>query len=419
MNWTTADKLLLSAIVPSEASRARLGELLARRGGEVDWAQVVTRAESGYAGPLLRASLARAGQLGGLPRRERELLEAASHGWAARQLAYEHRAGALLHALAARGVTALPLKGAALMLGGYYPPTCPRVTADIDLLIDPARADEAKRVADECGFAEIAPHLLKIVRAAQPLMRERRHLPIRRGPGGIDLELHYRAFVAPRTGREFGFAEMTSRARRREVAGRELLLPAAEDLCLHLLQHTVVELWSAYAIPRTLADLHFVLRSEPQARPRLVERAEEFGLRGAAELTLGALSLIEEATPDEFDRIGGGTFKSHAERDAALLLDTMLGAPGDGVAETVRLFEYFDLRQPPREMLTNLRTLFAAPRPAGRPGVDAPPRRAGLRRLLELPSQFFHLLRRFSWAGLAPRRLRRVLKIRRLTHGGR
>lgn len=415
MRWTATDKLLLSAVVPSAASQARVAALTSGRDNEIDWAQAADCAANSYLAPLLRFNLMRAGVIERVPPDVRRKLEAESHGWAARHLAYVHCARELIRALGARGVTTLPLKGAALMLGGYYPLAGLRVAADVDLLIDRADGDRAEEIAAAMGFHDLPDYQKKTARAAAPLAHELRHLPTRQNAGGVLLELHYRAFHTPRTGRDFGLAEMWPRAERRAVAGREILFPAAEDICLHLIQHTVVELWNANAVFRTLADLYFVFETEPQARTRLIARAAEFDLLRATELTLKALDLLSHSRLDELAAPRGTTVKDRQTRDAACLLDVALAASSENVMEAARILEYFDFRQP--TALSNLRSLLFGGGAGMNGGAGRNSSRANLKKLLRLPQQSFHLLRRFHWAGLAPRHLRRVLRIRRLTHG--
>lgn len=416
MSWTTTDKLLLSATLPSEASQARLRALISERGDKVDWARAVERARAFYVAPLLRFNLARADLLERAPEAAQKALAAESRAWAARHMVYTHRALALIEELNARTIAALPLKGAALMLGGYYPAAGLRVAADLDLLIDPARVMEAEAAAEEQGFIELASHLRKAARAAQRLTHKRRHLPTRCDASGVILELHYRAFHNPRAGRDFGFAEMVGRATRRTVNGSTLLFPATEDLCLHLIHHTVIEIYSAHAIARTLADLHYIFQAEPQTRERLITRAEEFGLHRATELTLKALSIVEEATLAELDALADGINPRADERDAALLLDTALAAWDINLAETGRLFEYLDFRQPPRAILNNLRMLVSPSGDESSRGEDRPRTRSAVGRWMSYPRRVCHLLRQFNWAGLAPRHLRRVIRLHRLTH---
>ncbi|HYE76333.1 MAG TPA: nucleotidyltransferase family protein, partial [Blastocatellia bacterium] len=219
MNWTATDKLLLSAFLPSDASRARLRQLITERNDEIDWPRAFERARYNFISTLLRFNLVQSGLIRLVPKDQQQAFETESLAWAAKHLAYMHRVRGFIQTLNERGIKVLPLKGAALMLGNYYPIAGLRVAADLDLLIDESQVIAADAVAVELGFGELAPHQKQTTRAAQPLTHERRHLPTRCDAHGIVLELHYRAFHNPRQVCDFGFAEMASRAVQCEVEG--------------------------------------------------------------------------------------------------------------------------------------------------------------------------------------------------------
>ena len=159
MTWTTTDKVLLSGLLPTEASRERLRRLLNERGHEIDWPAIVRRAGMHGTAALLRFNLARGGWLDLVPAVEREALDEISRNSAARQLAFVNQAARLIAALAGSGITALPLKGAALMLGGYYPQAGWRAASDMDVLVDPCHLARAEHVAQACGYLELPPEL--------------------------------------------------------------------------------------------------------------------------------------------------------------------------------------------------------------------------------------------------------------------
>jgi hypothetical protein len=294
-----------------------------------------------------------------------------------------------MQALQARGIASLPLKGAALMLGNYYPLPGLRSAVDIDLLVALDDADAAFAMAEELGFVRY--HVPKPVRVPLPLPHELRHLPIMRGPHGVLMEMHYRAFHDLRTGRDFTFADMQPRAALRN----EVLLPAAEDIALHLIQHSIVDLGSAYTAWRTLADLHFLFVSEPTAREKLLVRANEFQLRGAATLALETLQSLQEARTED------------ASADVRLLLDAAIGEAMAGTMEAARLFEYLDLRQNPVAKLNHLYALLTATNTASQAAAQIS-RSGKFRRAVGM-------LRRFRWQGVTLADFRRVLALRKIT----
>jgi len=406
VNWTVTDKLLLSSLIPSEASYVRLRRLLSQPTGAVDWAAVVRRAQGHRTAALLRFNLARAGALDGLPPPERARLEQESHEWAARHLAYLSEAARLIAALAANSITAIPLKGAALMLGGYYPQAGLRAAIDLDLLVEPGQLDRAERIVSECGYVEVGEP--NRARARQRLPNELNDLPPRRGPSGLILELHRRAFHNTYCGRDFGFAEMRGLATRRPTTvGTTLLLPAAEDLCLHLVHHTMVDLQSTQLILRTLADLYFIAQCEPGVSERLQQRADEVGLGRAARLASKALRLVAGGTLEELEGLPSSS-------EVALLLDTaLLESPGP-LAEAARLFEYFDLRRRPFAKLGNLLALVFTSRQHLAQLYDAPATGRIYAHYLRRP---FDLLRKVNWASLAPANLSRIVKLRKIARG--
>src|SRR5881392_241335 len=105
MTWTTTDKVLLSGLLPTEASRERLRRLLNERGDEIDWPMVVRRAGRQASAALLRFNLARGGWLDLVPAGERAALDEISRNDAVRQLAIVSEAARLIEALQRHGVT--------------------------------------------------------------------------------------------------------------------------------------------------------------------------------------------------------------------------------------------------------------------------------------------------------------------------
>lgn len=395
MSFTLAEQILLSALLPTEASRHRLRQLVQQGNGwqSIDWPALVTRAEACYIAPLLRFNLIQSGCLAQLPAATQHQLEQSSQTWAARHLAYAHETARLCAALAAAGIQAFALKGAALMCGGYYPQAGLRAATDIDLLVDPTRIAEAEQVAEACGYA-LEPGRTK-ARPRQRLANELNHTAPRRGASGLLLELHTRAFHAVRVGRDFGFTEM---------CGTAPAAPAA--LALHLVHHTLVDLQSTHAILRTLADLHFILMREGAVVEQLRAWADEYGFRGAVEAALQAERLLATGDLAELNQAG-------QRADAcALLLETALLETPTGLAATARMLEYLDFSRAPLRKLGNLGALLFTNREhlaQQYAGQDMLAWRYVLRPYV--------LLRKFNWASLRPGNVRRVWRWRKLSAG--
>ena len=377
---------MLSALLPTPANQQRLRELL---NTNLDWSAIVERSRARGTAALLRYNLAQASLLDAVPQAESAWLETESHAWAAKQQVYALEAQRLMQALQARGIASLPLKGAALMLGNYYPRPGLRVAVDVDLLVAPSDAEAAFAIAQDCGFERY--EVPKPVRVPLPLAHELRHLPIMRGPNGVLMELHYRAFHDVRTGRNFDYADMMARATQRDG----FWLPAAEDVALHLIHHSIVDLSSAYTSWRTLADLHFLLAEEPQAREKLLARAEAFQLHSAASLALETVQTLAEGRAEQ------------ANAKVRLLLETAIGDAMAGTMEAARLFEYLDLRQQPIAKLKHLYALLtAAGTGKGVAGQSSSPNK--LQRAVTL-------LWNFHWQGVTLADVRRVLALRKIT----
>ena len=386
MRLTATQKILLATLLPTPPNQRFVRAWLPAQNHQLDWAKIVSKALSFQTSSLLRCHLAAADLLHLLPHPERDLLEKVNHAEAAKHLIYVNEVQNLIAALRTENIRALPLKGAALMIGAYYPTPGLRSAIDIDLLIEPEKIQQSFALAHQAGFTEVK---IKPSRAPLPLPHELRHLPLLRGPSGVLLELHFRAFHDLRRQQDFGFEQMIGRA----VTHNNLLLPAPEDLCLHLIQHAIVDLTSAHAILRTFADLYFVLQREPQSREKLLARAAEFELGGAVRLALETLQVIK-----------AGSYE-HSTHQVSLLLETAVAESPGRIIRASRLFEYLDLRQQPLARLRHLFSLLSAAKNQNSSQSESSQRL----------KQAFGLLRKFEWKGLTIRDLRRVMALRKIT----
>ena len=402
MQLNATDKLLLSGVLPTEASADRLRQLLISP-SEIDWAAAIRRAEFHSIASLLRFNLGRTGLLDSLPEVQREQLRQTSQTWAARHLAYLNEAARLITALKAEGITAIPLKGAALMLGGYYPQAGLRAALDIDLLVEPEQQEQADQIVASLGYEDLPGR--RSVPQRHRLANELNHLWPRRGPSGLILELHRRAFQFTQGERDFSFAEVHSRAVSTAVGGSELLLPSPADLAFHLVHHTLVDLQTTKAILRTIADLHFIFARHAEARETMLRQAEEFGFGGAANLAVGLLNLLGDSS----------LLKLEAEANSKpyrLVLETALTEESLALGDAARLFEYFDFGRHPMAKLGNLASLLFTSRQHLEQLYGQPQQGSVYWNYLRRP---FDLLRKFNRAGFSPTNLWRVWKLRKLS----
>jgi hypothetical protein len=368
-----------------------------------DWAALVRRANLHYAASLVRFNLERAGVLDSLPPEQRAILDGASREWAARHLAWVSETERLSAAFYDAGVEAIPLKGAALMAGNYYPRAGLRAASDLDLLVDPASIEKAERVAADCGYEEIPGR--RDARPRQRLENERNHIWPRRGPSGLILELHFRAFRFVRGERDLGFHGIRARAlQMRTENGTPLILPSPADLALHLVHHTIVDLQTTLGILRTMADLHFIFEREEGAQERMLRLADDFGFGGSANVAIRLLRLLEEGTLEDLDAAGG-------DEQIELLLDAALREQGGDLADAARLFEYLEFGRHPIRKTVNLLSLLFTPRAHLEQLYGKPARGRGYLNYLRRP---LDLLRKFNRRSLSLETLWRVWRLKRL-----
>jgi hypothetical protein len=379
-NFTFSERLLLTALLPNESSQQLLSELLTAPAHEINWEDFFRLVSSKGLPALVRHNFSLGQNLASIPTKQRDELENSSHIAAAKHLLIISEIKRLSAIFEAENIPSIPLKGAALMLGNYYPKPGLRSVIDLDLLIDPADQQKAFEVALANGFRRepIPPS-----RAAQPLPHEIRHLPLLRNEKGLLLELHFRAFHSLRANRDFAMQDMMPRA----VLTDEIYLPSAEDLGLHLIQHTVADLTSANSILRTLADLYFITQKDAAAFEKIKIRAKEFDLSKAVTLAFKALTAIES--------------NDYSDHEVKFFVQTALAENSAGMMETVRLFEYLDLREAPVHKLKHLLSLAR-----GRKQNDSP--------ALQEKSSVFSMIKKFNWKALRIKELRRIARLRKM-----
>ncbi|MEY3282729.1 MAG: nucleotidyltransferase family protein [Acidobacteriota bacterium] len=396
---TTTDKLILSGMLPTEASRHRLLRILREQGDRVDWDQVRERGQYLLLFPLLRHNLARAGALPLIPTTIQELLREAAETWAARELGAVSEARRLILLLQAHGIQALPLKGIALMIGGFYPQPGLRPSLDIDLLVPPDEAAKADLVLAQHGYTPLPGR--RAVRQRQRLPNEQNHLWPRRSPGGQVIEIHHRAFHSSAAGRDFGYEEIWRAAR--SLNAGFLPIPTPGDIAFHLIHHTLVDLQSGHAILRTISDLYFIFKQDPSAFTQACQRGVDYGFPGAVYLAEQAVNHLASANLEALE-------VDAARPELELLLETALLSSHDQLAEAARLFEYFNFSRQPLRKFGNLLALLFPTREHlgqlyGQPPSSVPEQTGHLLNYLRRPVD---LLRRIDWQSLRPANLRRV-----------
>lgn len=402
MSLSRTDLILLSVVPGSEAGRARLASLLPPE----DWTRLLERCQDHRIGPLLRRSIASLDARPSVPDHILDELAEEARLSAARHLSTSEETVRLCARLRSAGIEAFPLKGAALIAGGYYPEAGLRQTSDIDLLVDPDRIGEAHDLLTGQGYRPLPGR--RDLRPRQRLANEMNHLWPLRSPAGTIIELHHRAFHLSRREIDLDFRQISARAVSSTTeSGVTIGLPSPQDLALHLIHHTMIDLQSTDLALRTIADLHAIRRLHPAMTEDLRELAVKFSCESIVECALKLTDLLAEGTVDEIR-------KAENDRSLGTLLRMLVAADHSALAETSRLFEYLDLSRRPFQKVGNLAALVFT-----RPGhmeqlYGRPP--LGLRSLQYLIRPF-DLIRRFPWRGLKPSSLVNVRRLRSISAG--
>ena len=191
---------------------------------------------------------------------------------AVRQLDLMARVDALL---AARGLRALPLKGAAVAESLYASPD-ERPMGDVDAL---ALDDWASSVGalEDAGFvvAERADHAWSFVDPAT----------------GTLLELHHEVTSCPGL---FALDAEGVWARQRKATGQVPRRPSAEDLVVQLAQHAIFQHGGVLSLGQWL-DLRRMLERDPPDPDRLAERAVAASATACVSAAVAAAHLIVAA----------------------------------------------------------------------------------------------------------------------------
>jgi hypothetical protein len=307
---------------PEPAAEA---ELAALASGTVDWPGLVELATREGTAPLLHSHLHRLDLLDRLPiAARRRLTEVARSVWAANAVLAQHW-GEATAALRRAGVETLTLKGMALAHVVYAEPGL-RPMADVDLLVRPADRAVALATLRDLGYGTpgAAADLLGASRSFAELVRD-----------GTRIDLHWHA---ARYLRFEGIVEVDhdglwSRARPLVTPEGRSLMPAPEDLLLHLVLH--LTLGSDFTRVLWYADLDAVVRAfaDELDWKRLVEEAARWRIKGLTGWALGvAAASFETPLPSGLlERLGQGRWRraAVADRIGVSTPPSLAGALGD------------------------------------------------------------------------------------------
>lgn len=224
-------------------------------GAGIDWASVAAAAARAGMEPSVWNAAQEAGVEGNIPSALRERLASAHQRNTAANAATLALLGRVQRQLAALGIEALPLKGAALLL--LDPALLPlRHVDDLDLLVRPGDAARAAAALVEEGW-----RLMDDARdfSGVPLAesaRSRMHHGVTvLGPTGLTLELHHALPSTPGRPRQVD-GGLFERAIERPFGRGVIRCPSAEDvmamICEHALVHHRDQLMP---LPRLAADL--------------------------------------------------------------------------------------------------------------------------------------------------------------------
>lgn len=176
--------------------------------------------------------------------------------WGRNQQLFQ-RVRPLVHALESAGIEAIVLKGLALVAGLSRDPGS-RPMQDVDVLVPPAEAERAGRVATDLGWR--AHH-----RLTAGFRRVKHAAPFEDDAGAV-VDLHWRVFeepAAPELDGEFRAAAVPV-----TFQGTRLRVPSATDQLLHVCGHAAR--WSEVPPIRWVADAVLILREGTIDWDRLV-----------------------------------------------------------------------------------------------------------------------------------------------------
>lgn len=254
-----------------------------------DWDQVLRLATWNRLSALLRSGLRGAGAYEQVPEAVRHRLTTAYHVGVAKDAARRRHLDDVLLRLDAEGIPAMLLKGAALAETVYREPGL-RPMGDVDILVPDDDAERAHRALQDMGHVALSAHP----------EQHHHHLPPLETPDGLVIfELH-RSLMPPRFPLQLDAARFWHRARSVDAPAPAHLLPAPEDLllhvCVHFAQDRVRESEGALG---QLCDIARLVRATDLDWDTFSHDIETPGVRAAVFLALvSAVQLLRVDVPD-------------------------------------------------------------------------------------------------------------------------
>ena len=298
--------LLLGARGHRELTAEADVELTALAAGVVDWSALVELSVREGIAPLLHSHLRRLDLLDRLPAPARRRLTGVVRGvWSANAVLGRHW-GEATAALRRARVDTLTLKGMALAHVVYAEPGL-RPMADVDLLVRPADRAAALATLRDLGYQTPGE-------AADQLGESRSFAELVRAGTRIDLHWHAARYLRFEGIVEVDHEGLWSRARPLVTADGRSLMPAPEELLLHLVLH--LTLGSDFARVLWYADIDAVVRRFEAELDweRLVNEADRWRVRTLTDWTLGvvARSFGTPVPPRLLDRLGRARWRRAA-----------------------------------------------------------------------------------------------------------
>ena len=268
-----------------------------------DWEHIDRMVRQQRLGPLLHWQLTQTRPTLPIPAEVRAAWAAAFDRSSLRVLQVSRDLKLIHRALESGGIPYQALKGAFLALHAYPHPAL-RPVRDIDILVPREHILHAYDVLIACGFPR-HPDYLGLPEAR---LKIHKHLPpLTNASGAGFVELH--ASLSHPGTVDFDItaqSDFWSRTIRRGMAGDDVAFTSPTDLLLHLIVHAAHDHLFNNG-PLILADIAFLLRSQPIDWPLFWRLAESWGHRRAAELTLNLAqrhwNLDDIARPAFFEQV--------------------------------------------------------------------------------------------------------------------
>jgi hypothetical protein len=244
----------------------------------------------------------------------------------------------LVAELRQEGIEVLPLKGAALLVGGVSRPV-PRTMSDIDLLVVKGSPETAWALCRTRGWTLVDEAL------TEELYSGHHHLPPLQDPDGINIGLELHKALMPGLDRlGIDVDAIVARSRIVQVGDTPVRVPSVEDLLVHACLHFAWSNKLRRGAWRTYADAHAILSDPSFAWGRFLSAVSSRRARQCCYWTLRVGRAVADLrVPDDvlaqLDPLAGGRFASILERHFATQL-TALSADAS-IAERVQRWLWF------------------------------------------------------------------------------